>query len=184
MWHVRRRRGTHTEFWWVNVQDRPALKTEAPIHCINIPYILNTACRDCAVRGVVTRQASHSARRSDRHCKRAVLDQVSLRLSLTDYTMLHSPSSEANSSSASHKIPLTLLFTTAHHVPLTCARSIQSCPSHPVSFRRTLTLQKPSKRSLSFTLPHQNNACISLLLLHATCLAHLILLYFITHTMW
>ena len=177
------------QFWWVNVQDRTALKIEAPIHHINIQYILITACRGCAVRGAVTRQASHSAGRSDRqcqsvaqvdqHCKRAVLDQVPLWPSLTDHTVLHSASSVANISSASHKIPLTLLFTTARHLPLTCARSIQSSPSHPVSFRRTLTLHKPSKRSLSFTLPHQNTACISLLLLHATCPAHLILLYLI-----
>lgn len=92
MWHVWRRRETHTQFWWVNVQQRTALKTDMPVHYLNIQYILITGCRDCAVRGAVTRQTSLSASRSDRqcqsvtrvdwHCKRAVLDQVSLLLSL------------------------------------------------------------------------------------------------------
>jgi hypothetical protein len=47
-------------------------------------------------------------RQCQSHCKREVLDQVSLQLSLTNHTMLHSPFTEADSSSASHKIPLTL----------------------------------------------------------------------------
>jgi len=99
---VWRRRETHTEFWWVNVQERAALKTEALIHHINIQFILIIGCRHCAVRGAVTRQASHSARRSDRQCQ-SVSQSVALRargprssvtaLSLTKHTMLHASQS-------------------------------------------------------------------------------------------
>ena len=71
-------------------------------------------------------------------------------------------------------------FTTARHLPLSWARSIQSLP--PCYFLKlNFNIIIPStpwslKRSHFLSFPHQNPICTSLLLIYATCLAHLILI--------
>ena len=87
----------------------------------------------------------------------------------------HSPSWEANSSSASQKIPHILLNPKAHYhvhkiLPLASILSqitlVHTFPSYFLKINFNITLPatpKCSKSSLSFKFPHQKPICISLL---------------------
>ena len=79
--------------------------------------------------------------------------------------MQHSPSWKSNRFSASQKIPRILCnpkvhyaFTSAHHLSLFWASSIQSIPPHPTSWRSILILSSNLRLGLqgSFVVPHQN----------------------------
>ena len=69
-------------------------------------------------------------------------------------------------------------FTSARHLSLSWASSIQSITPHPTSWRSILISPVVSFRQF----PHQNPVHASPLPIHATCPAHLILLDFITRT--
>ena len=74
--------------------------------------------------------------------------------------------------------------TSARHLSLSWASSIQSVPPHPTSWRSIkyyLSIEAwVSQWSLSLRFPHQNPVYTSPLPIRATCPAHLILLDFIT----
>jgi len=76
------------------------------------------------------------------------------------------------------------IFTTAHHLSLSWARSIQSPdPSHVLKIQFTIILPSApgsSKWSLSLRSHHQNPICTSSLLVRAIYPSHLILLDLIT----
>ena len=108
--------------------------------------------------------------------------------------MEHSPSWEANLFSAVKKFPafygtrrFITSFTSAYHLSLSWARSIQSILSHPTSWISILILSshlRPGLRSGLFPsgLPTKTPYTPLPSPIRATCLAHLILLYFITRT--
>ena len=106
---------------------------------------------------------------------------------LLNYAMEKSPSWEANRFSASQEISRILWNPNVHYRIYKClprapswARSIQSMPTHPTTWRSILIRSSNLCLDLSgclfpFRLP-------SSLLLRATCPTHLILLDFITQT--
>ena len=73
-------------------------------------------------------------------------------------------------------------FTSAHHLSLSWARSIQSTLSHPTSWRTILILSSHLCRGLTRGLCYSGLPTITLYppFLHATCPTHPILLGFIT----
>ena len=112
---------------------------------------------------------------------------------LLTYSMEQSPSWESNSSSASHEFPefcgiqnFTTTFTSARHLSLSWARSIQSTIPHPTASRSILILSSnlclglPSDVFLSgiptktLYVPFLSHTC-------ATCPVHLILPDLISH---
>jgi len=115
---------------------------------------------------------------------------------LPTYSKEQSPTWEAKRFSASQEIPRILwnpkvhcAFTTAHHLSLSWARSIQSIPSHPylpkIHFNIILpSMPGSSKLSLSLRFSYQNSVYASPLPISATCPAHLILLDFITRAIF
>ena len=73
-------------------------------------------------------------------------------------------------------------FTSARHLSLSWASSIQSMPSHPVSWRLLLSHLRLGLRSGLFPSDFHTKPCIHLSSpkIRATCSTHLIHLYFIT----
>ena len=110
------------------------------------------------------------------------------------YSMEHSPSWEANRFSASQEIPHILwnpkvhtVYTSARHLSLSWARSIQSIPPYPTSWRSILMLSSHLSLGIPSGLFHSGfptqNLCTPLLSpIRATCPAPHILLDFITQT--
>ena len=104
-------------------------------------------------------------------------------------SMQQSPSSEANKSSASQDIPRIYgtrrfinTFTTASQLSLSSARSIQSIPPHPTSWRSILILSSHLRLGLSsglfpWRLPTKTRFASLLSHTRATFPTHLILLH-------
>ena len=114
---------------------------------------------------------------------------------LLTYHMEQSSSWEASQFSACQEIPpfygtrrFITAFTSACHLSLSWARSIQSMIlSHFLNIHLNIILPSTpgsSKWSLSFRFTHQNTIYTSLLPHSATCPTHLILLYFITQSIF
>ena len=124
--------------------------------------------------------------------QKLLITRTAMMIMMIVNSMDQSPSGESNRSSASQKFPafygtqrFITALTTARHLSLSWARSIQSMPPHPTSWRSSLILSS----YLSLGLPsgiflsdfHNKTPYASLLSpLHFTCPAHLILLDFIT----
>jgi len=115
---------------------------------------------------------------------------------LLTYSKEQSPSWEVNWFSASQEIPRILWKPKVHyrihkcHIPVPILSHLEPVNTpHPTSWRSILILSLSShlclgrpKWSLKFRFPHQNPVYASLLPIHATCPAYLILFDFITRT--
>jgi hypothetical protein len=78
---------------------------------------------------------------------------------LLTYSMEQSPSLEANRFAAGQEIPafygtrrFNTAFTSARHLPLSCASSIRSIPLHPASWRSALILSSHLRLGLPISL--------------------------------
>ena len=123
---------------------------------------------------------------------------LSCRISITTNSLTHSREQspwEANRFSASQEIPhiwwnpkFITAFTSARHLSLSSATSIQAIPSHPPSLRSILILFSHLRLGLP-SGPFPSGFHIKILYtplfspIRATCPAHLILIDFITRTM-
>ena len=110
---------------------------------------------------------------------------------LLTYCMVQSPSGEANWFAASQEIPRSFIIalTSVRHLSLSCASPIQSTYPHPTSWRSILILSTHLRLGLLSGLfpsgfPTKTLYAPLSLPIRATCPAHLIVLDFITRTIF